>query len=109
MCLMFSYILLKNLYYTYQIILKAFLINMNNIGLQAKSYYVNLLFKGGIMTKDSQPDNKHARMKKCNYQIPIIQENTNHNPNRKKHSVKRQGIQSDHINQINVISIIKFL
>lgn len=56
-------------------------------------------FQGGIiMTKDSQPDNKHARMEKCNYQTPITEENHNHNPNLKRHSVKRQGFQSDHIN-----------
>ena len=26
------------------------------------------------MTKDSQPDNKQARMEKCNYQTPITEE-----------------------------------
>lgn len=50
------------------------------------------------MPKDSQPDNKQARMEKCNYQIPITEENRNHNPNRKRHSVERQGVQNDHIN-----------
>jgi hypothetical protein len=29
------------------------------------------LIGGFIMTKDSQPDNKKARMEKCNYQTPI--------------------------------------
>ena len=61
---------------------------------------MNLLdIKGGIiMPKDSQPDNKYARMEKCNYQTPITEENHNHNPNLKKHSVKRQGFKSDQIN-----------
>lgn len=26
------------------------------------------------MPKDSQPDNKYARMEKCNYQTPITEE-----------------------------------
>lgn len=42
------------------------------------------------MPKDSQPDNKEARKKKCNYQIPITQENCNDNRNAKKHSLKRK-------------------
>ena len=46
------------------------------------------------MTKDSQPDNKKARMEKCNYQTPITEEGLNHNPNRKHKSVKRQGVSS---------------
>ena len=50
------------------------------------------------MTKDSQPDNKEARMIKCNYQTPITAENQNHNKNAKKHSIKREGHQSLHIN-----------
>ncbi|WP_294371671.1 hypothetical protein [uncultured Clostridium sp.] len=50
------------------------------------------------MAKDSQPDNKFSRMKKCNYQTPITEENQNHNPNNKKHSIKREGFQSNHIN-----------
>lgn len=50
------------------------------------------------MPKDSQPDNKEARMAKCNYQTPITKEGQNHNPNNKKHSVKREGFQSPHIN-----------
>lgn len=40
------------------------------------------------MSKDSQPDNKKARMEKCNYQTPITKENMSHNANSKKHSVK---------------------
>lgn len=51
------------------------------------------------MAKDSQPDNKIARMEKCNYQTPITdEESKNHNKTQKKHSVKRDGFQSDHIN-----------
>ncbi|APH16611.1 MULTISPECIES: hypothetical protein [Clostridium] len=41
------------------------------------------------MPKDSQPDNKKARMEKCNYQTPIISEEgknkiTNKNKNKSK-------------------------
>ena len=36
------------------------------------------------MAKDSQPDNKMARMKKCNCQTPITKENQNKNKNKKK-------------------------
>ncbi|MBY0756874.1 hypothetical protein K5V21_15625 [Clostridium sardiniense] len=51
------------------------------------------------MTKDSQPDNKKDRMKKCNYQTSITsEEGKNHNRTQKKHSVKREGFQSQHIN-----------
>lgn len=51
------------------------------------------------MAKDSQPDNKVARMEKCNYQTPITsEEGKNHNRTLKKHSVPREGFQSDHIN-----------
>ena len=56
------------------------------------------LIGGFIMTKDSQPDNKKARMEKCNYQTPITEEGLNHNPNRKHKSVKRQGVSSDNFN-----------
>ena len=48
------------------------------------------------MPKDSQPDNKYARMEKCNYQTPITEEGHNHNPNRKHKSVKREGVSSEH-------------
>jgi hypothetical protein len=44
------------------------------------------------MPKDSQPDNKKARIRKCNYQIPITKENQNHNPNPKKQSVKKDDV-----------------
>lgn len=51
------------------------------------------------MTKDSQPDNKIARMEKCNYQTPITdEEGKNKNRTGKKKSIKREGFQSDHIN-----------
>ncbi|MDZ5254440.1 hypothetical protein [Clostridium sp. LIBA-8841] len=51
------------------------------------------------MSKDSQPDNKVARMEKCNFQTPITsEEGKNHNRTAKKHSVKREGFQSPHIN-----------
>lgn len=51
------------------------------------------------MAKDSQPDNKKARMEKCNYQTPITsEEGKNKNRTLKKHSIKREGFQSQHIN-----------
>lgn len=51
------------------------------------------------MPKDSQPDNKEARMRKCNYQTPITNEEAkNNNRTDKKHSIKREGFQSKHIN-----------
>lgn len=42
------------------------------------------------MPKDSQPDNKQARMEKCKNQTPVTQENQNNNPNRKRQSVKKE-------------------
>lgn len=51
------------------------------------------------MAKDSQVDNKQARMEKCNCQTPLTsEEGKNHNRTQKKHSVKREGFQSQHIN-----------
>ncbi len=44
------------------------------------------------MPKDSQPDKKEDRMKKCNGQTPLTRENQNHNPNSKKQSVKRNDV-----------------
>lgn len=44
------------------------------------------------MPKDSQPDNKQARMKKANGQTPITQENKNQNRNTKKQSVKNDDV-----------------
>lgn len=44
------------------------------------------------MSKDSQPDNKKARMEKCNGQTPITKENQNQNPNAKKKSVKHNDV-----------------
>ena len=49
--------------------------------------------KGGyIMAKDSQPDNKIARMEKCNGQTPITKENQNKNPNAKRKSIKHNDV-----------------
>ena len=39
------------------------------------------------MTKDSQPDNKQARMEKANGQTPITRENQNQNHNAKKEAL----------------------
>ena len=51
------------------------------------------------MTKDSQPDNKKARMEKCNYQTPITEEGHNHNPNANHKSIKREGFSSENFNR----------
>lgn len=40
------------------------------------------------MSKDSQPDNKKARIEKCKQQTPITKEAQNHNKNAKKHSTQ---------------------
>ena len=51
------------------------------------------------MTKDSQVDKKEVRAKKCNYQTSLSSEEPkNSNRTMKKHSVKREGFQSSHIN-----------
>ncbi len=48
------------------------------------------------MAKDSQPDNKRARMEKCNYQTPITsEEEKNHNRTSKKQSIKKNSWQSN--------------
>lgn len=44
------------------------------------------------MPKDSQPDNKQARVTKANGQTPITRENQNQNKNAKKHSVKGNDV-----------------
>lgn len=44
------------------------------------------------MPKDSQPDNKRARMKKANGQTPITRENQNQNRNTKKQSIKHNDV-----------------
>lgn len=44
------------------------------------------------MPKDSQPDNKRARMKKCNGQTPITRENQNQNRNAKKQSIPNNDV-----------------
>lgn len=44
------------------------------------------------MPKDSQPDDKITRMKKCNGQTPITEENHNQNPNAKRKSIKHNDV-----------------
>jgi len=44
------------------------------------------------MPKDSQPDNKKARVKKCNHQTPITRENQNQNKNAKKKSIAHNDV-----------------
>ena len=44
------------------------------------------------MPKDSQPDNKDARMKKANGQTPITRENQNQSRNAKKKSIKQNDV-----------------
>lgn len=52
------------------------------------------------MAKDSQIDKKEVRMDKCNHQIPLTSEEAkNHNRTMKRHSIKREGTQSPHINK----------
>jgi hypothetical protein len=44
------------------------------------------------MPKDSQPDNKRARMRKARGQTPLTRENRNKNRNAKKHSIKSNDV-----------------
>ncbi len=44
------------------------------------------------MPKDSQPDNKRARRKKCSNQTPLTRENQNQTPNAKKQSVPHNDV-----------------
>ena len=44
------------------------------------------------MPKDSQPDNKQARIQKANGQTPITRENENQNKNAKKQSIKNDDV-----------------
>jgi hypothetical protein len=44
------------------------------------------------MPKDSQPDNKWARVKKSEGQIPITRENQNQNRNTKKQSAPKNDV-----------------
>ena len=44
------------------------------------------------MPKDSQPDNKKARMIKAKGKTPITEENKNQNPNAKKKSIKNNDV-----------------
>ena len=45
-----------------------------------------------FMPKDSQPDNKKARMEKANGQTPITKENQNNNKNAKRQSIKHNDV-----------------
>ncbi len=44
------------------------------------------------MPKDSQPDNKEARVRKCRGQTPITRENQNQNRNAKKQSAEPDDV-----------------
>ena len=44
------------------------------------------------MPKDSQPDNKRARMRKVNNQTPITRENQNKNKNAKRQSIRNNDV-----------------
>ncbi|MDF2941657.1 MAG: hypothetical protein K0S01_515 [Herbinix sp.] len=44
------------------------------------------------MPKDSQPDNKQARMEKADGQTPITKENQNKNKNAKRKSIKQNDV-----------------
>lgn len=44
------------------------------------------------MPKDSQPDNKKARVEKANGQTPITRENQNQNKNAKIKSIKNNDV-----------------
>ena len=44
------------------------------------------------MPKDSQPDNKRARMQKAKGQTPITRENQNQNRNSKKQSIPNNDV-----------------
>lgn len=44
------------------------------------------------MAKDSQVDNKRARMEKANWQTPLTRENQNQNRNAKKQSIKPDDV-----------------
>ncbi|GAA0181372.1 hypothetical protein SH2C18_39140 [Clostridium sediminicola] len=51
------------------------------------------------MPKDSQIDKKEVRMEKCNHQVSLAsEEGKNNNRTMKRHSLKREGTQSPHIN-----------
>jgi hypothetical protein len=44
------------------------------------------------MPKDSQPDNKRARIEKANGQTPITREDKNKNKNAKRQSIKHNDV-----------------
>ncbi|WP_461207821.1 hypothetical protein [Clostridium sp. DL1XJH146] len=51
------------------------------------------------MAKDSQIDKKSVRAEKCNHQTSLAsEEGKNNNRTMKRHSLERQGTQSQHIN-----------
>jgi hypothetical protein len=45
-----------------------------------------------IMPKDSQPDNKKARVEKANGQTPLTRENQNKNKNAKRKSIEHNDV-----------------
>lgn len=51
-----------------------------------------VIVRRNTMPKDSQPDNKQARMEKCNGQTPITKENQNKNKNSKHQSTKHNDV-----------------
>lgn len=54
----------------------------------SREHILSIIRKEGTnMPKDSQPDNKKARMEKCNYQTPITEENHQKNKNAKRKSI----------------------
>jgi hypothetical protein len=55
-------------------------------------YIMSLLIGVIRMAKDSQPDNKQARLEKCNGQTPITSENKNKNKNAKRQSIKNNDV-----------------
>jgi|GEM_PF-528097 hypothetical protein len=52
----------------------------------------NYSIQEDAMAKDSQVDNKEARRKKANDQIPLTRENQNQNKNAKKQSIKHDDV-----------------
>lgn len=44
------------------------------------------------MPKDSQPDKKEVRMKKCNGQTPLTEENHQKNKNAKRQSIRNNDV-----------------
>ena len=63
---------------------KALIPYANNDSLYGKECF--------FMPKDSQPDNKRARMEKCNGQTPITEENHQKNKNAKRKSIAHHEV-----------------